>query len=93
MTSTWTARGPLPVAMPWPARLAVVVLDTHELTAEAVATCDMTLLRRAMLTDPLVNPWPTPDALIKELMAAERGVLGVRGELRGRGRGRRGRTR
>ena len=56
--------------------LQETVLDTHELTAEAVATCDMTLLRRAMLTDPLVNSMADADALIKELMAAERDAIG-----------------
>jgi alpha-galactosidase/6-phospho-beta-glucosidase family protein len=55
--------------------LQEVVLDTHELTAEAVATCDMTLLRRAMLTDPLVNSIADADALIKELIAAEQGAI------------------
>jgi alpha-galactosidase len=51
------------------------ILDTHELTAEAVAKCDMTLLRRAMLTDPLVHSIADADAIIRELIAAEADVL------------------
>jgi alpha-galactosidase len=52
-----------------------VVLDTHELTAEAVATCDLALLRRAMLTDPLVNSIAVADKLIAELLDAERDMI------------------
>jgi alpha-galactosidase len=52
-----------------------LVLDTHELTAEAVATCDMALLRRALLTDPLVGSIADADAIIDELMRAEKAVL------------------
>ena len=52
-----------------------VVLDTHELTAEAVAKCDMALLRRAMLTDPLVNSIGVADKLIAELLDAERDMI------------------
>ena len=55
--------------------LQEVVIDTHELTAEAVATCDSALLRRAMLTDPLVNSIADADALIQELLAAEQDAL------------------
>ncbi|MFN3983329.1 MAG: glycoside hydrolase family 4 [Caldilinea sp.] len=55
--------------------LQEVVLDTHELTAEAVATCNPALLRRALLTDPLVNSIADADALIKELLEAEREAL------------------
>jgi alpha-galactosidase len=51
------------------------VLDTHELTAEAVATCDRDLLRRAMLTDPLTNSIADADAIIGELLEAERDAL------------------
>jgi len=51
------------------------VLDTHELTAEAVATCDRSLLRRAMLTDPLTSSIADADAIVKELLEAERDVL------------------
>jgi alpha-galactosidase len=52
-----------------------VVLDAHELTAEAVATCDYGLLRRAMLVDPLVTSIADADAILKDLLDAERGVL------------------
>lgn len=51
------------------------VLDTHELTAEAVAKCDRTLLRRAMLTDPIVNSIADADAIIRELLEVEREAL------------------
>jgi len=52
-----------------------IVLDTHELTAEAVAKGDRALLRRAMLTDPLVNSIADADAIISELIAAEAEAL------------------
>lgn len=52
-----------------------LVLDTHELTAEAVATCDRALLRRAMLTDPLSCSIADSDAIIAELLEAERDAL------------------
>ena len=51
------------------------VLDTHELTAEAVANCDRVLLRRAMLTDPLVTSIADADAIVADLMGSERDVL------------------
>jgi alpha-galactosidase len=51
------------------------VLDTHELTAEAVATCDRALLRRAMLTDPLVSSIADADAIIGDLLTVERDAL------------------
>jgi alpha-galactosidase/6-phospho-beta-glucosidase family protein len=52
-----------------------LVLDTHELTAEAVAKCDMALLRRAMMTDPLVSSIANADAILRELLEAERDAL------------------
>lgn len=52
-----------------------VILDTHELTAEAVAKCDYSLLRRAMLTDPIVNSISDADAILKELLEQERDAL------------------
>ncbi len=71
---------PRPVgAMPRGLRgLQEIVLDTHELTAEAVAKGDMALLRRAMLTDPLVNSIADADAIIRELIEMERDVLPAR---------------
>jgi alpha-galactosidase/6-phospho-beta-glucosidase family protein len=55
--------------------LQEIILDTHELTAEAVANCDRTLLRRALLTDPLVNSIGDADAIIRDLLEAEREAL------------------
>lgn len=51
------------------------VLDTHEMTATAAVTGDRTLLRRAMLTDPLCNNISDADACIRDLLEAEREVL------------------
>ena len=68
---------PLPVGeMPRGIRgLQEQVLDTHELTADAVAQCDRALLRRAMLTDPMVSSIADADAIIRELLEAERDAL------------------
>ncbi len=52
-----------------------LILDTHELTAEAVAKGDYGLLRRAMLTDPIVNSIGDADAILQELLEQEREVL------------------
>ena len=52
-----------------------LILDTHELTAEAVATCDLALVRRAMLTDPLVTSMADADAIVRDLLVAEREAL------------------
>lgn len=49
-----------------------LVLDTHELTAEAVVERSFTKLRRAMLTDPLTNSIHDTDLMIKELLELER---------------------
>jgi len=54
------------------------VLDTHELTVEAAVTCDRKLLRRAMLTDPIVNSISDADAIIEEMLAAQREALDPR---------------
>lgn len=51
------------------------VLDTHELTAEAAVTGDRAILRRAMLTDPIVNNIGDADACIADLLAAEKDAL------------------
>ncbi len=51
------------------------VLDTHELTVEAAVTCDRKVLRRAMLTDPIVNSIPDADKIMEELLEAERDAL------------------
>lgn len=52
-----------------------LVLDTHELTAEAVAERSFVKLRRAMMTDPLVNSIHDADMIIKELLEQENDVL------------------
>jgi alpha-galactosidase len=68
---------PLPVG-PFPRgalALQQQVIDTHELTAEAAATGDRAILRRAMLTDPICNNIADADACIADLLEAERDVL------------------
>ncbi len=52
-----------------------IVLDTHELTAEAVARGDRALLRRALLVDPLTNSIGDTEALIEDLLDAERDAI------------------
>ena len=52
-----------------------LILDVHELTAEAVAERSFTKLRRAMLTDPLVNSIGDADNIIKELFEQEKDAL------------------
>jgi alpha-galactosidase/6-phospho-beta-glucosidase family protein len=52
-----------------------IVLDTHELTAEAVVRCDFNLLRRAMMTDPLVTSIADADAILTGLLEAEKDAL------------------
>lgn len=51
------------------------VLDTHELTAEAAATCDRGILLRALATDPIVNNLVDAEALMEDLLEAEREEL------------------
>ncbi len=51
------------------------VLDTHELTVEAAVNCDRKALRRAMLTDPIVNAVGDADAIIADMLAAQREAL------------------
>lgn len=55
--------------------LSEQVLDTHELTAEAIVKKDKALLRRAFFTDPLTNSIPDTDALLSELIEAEKDAL------------------
>ncbi len=52
-----------------------LILDVHELTAEAVAERSLGKIRRAMLADPLVNSIGDADAIIKELLEREREML------------------
>lgn len=55
--------------------LQEVVLDTHELTAQAVVENDPIKLRRAMLTDPLIHSIEDADQIIKELLEAEKEAI------------------
>lgn len=68
---------PLPVGeMPRGIRgMQELVLDTHELTAQAVVEEDHQLLRRAMLTDPLVHSIADADQIIKELLTLQKDVI------------------
>ncbi|ULL17068.1 glycoside hydrolase family 4 [Paenibacillus sp. H1-7] len=68
---------PFPVgAMPRGIRgMQELVLDTHELTAEAVIEGSREKLRRAMLTDPLVNSIADADQIITELLELEKDVI------------------
>ncbi|GAA3413298.1 glycoside hydrolase family 4 [Paenibacillus hodogayensis] len=68
---------PLPVGdMPRGLRgMQELVLDTHELTVEAVVEGSREKLRRAMLTDPLVHSIGDADRIIAELLELERDVL------------------
>ena len=55
--------------------LTQLVLDTHELTAQAAVKGDRALLRRAMLIDPICNNIGDADACIADLLEAEKDVL------------------
>jgi alpha-galactosidase/6-phospho-beta-glucosidase family protein len=68
---------PLPVGeMPRGIRgMQELILDTHELTAEAIVERSFEKLRRAMLTDPLINSIADADAIIKELLEKEKDIL------------------
>ncbi|WP_159884793.1 family 4 glycosyl hydrolase [Paenibacillus puerhi] len=52
-----------------------LVLDTHELTAEAVVEGSREKLRRAMLTDPLLNSIADADQIITELLELEKDII------------------
>ncbi|MCU6708726.1 glycoside hydrolase family 4 [Paenibacillus sp. J5C_2022] len=52
-----------------------LVLDTHVLTVEAVLEKSYDKLRRAMMTDPLVNSIADADAIIKEIVDREKDAL------------------
>ncbi len=70
---------PLPVGrMPRGIRgLMEQVLDTHELTAEGVFKRDLSLLRRALLVDPLTHSIGDTHAVFDELFRAEKDALGA----------------
>ncbi|MFA9458784.1 glycoside hydrolase family 4 [Halalkalibacter sp. AB-rgal2] len=68
---------PLPVGeMPRGIRgMQEVVLDTHEITVEAVLEGSYEKLRRAMLTDPLVHSIADADQIIHELLQLEKDII------------------
>jgi alpha-galactosidase len=51
------------------------VLDTHELTAQAAMSGDREMLLRAFVCDPLVSSPTDAEAMMEELIAAERDAL------------------
>ncbi len=51
------------------------VLDTHELTVEAAVSGNRDLLRRAMLSDPMMTSIADADAIIEELLEREAEML------------------
>jgi len=53
------------------------VLDTHELTVEAIVSHDRKLLYRALASDPLVNNLSDAKAIMLELLDAEREYLPI----------------
>jgi alpha-galactosidase len=68
---------PLPVGSfpPGIRALEQRVLETHELSVEAIVQCDRKLLRRAMMLDPIVNSIADGDRIIEELLEAEKAAL------------------
>ncbi len=70
---------PLPVgSFPLGLRsLQMQILDVHELTVEAIVRRDRRLLVRALALDPLVQSIATAEAVIDDLFAAQRPVLGA----------------
>ena len=55
--------------------LSEALLDSHELAVQAAYECDRDILLRAMLTDPLINSLEDAEAIMKELLEAERDAL------------------
>ncbi len=51
------------------------LLDTHELTVEAAVTGNRSVLRKAMMTDPIVNNIEDGDACIRDFLEEEREAL------------------
>jgi alpha-galactosidase len=66
------AVGEMPLGV---AGLSRLVLDTHELTAEAAVQCDRGLLLRALATDPIVNNLSDAKKIMEELLVIERDAL------------------
>lgn len=80
MECVMTDKGPRPLPVgdfPLGLRaLQMQILDVHELTIEAIMKRDRNLLVRALAMDPLVNSIATARAVIDELFAAQRDILG-----------------
>ncbi len=55
--------------------LQMQVIDTHELTVEAIVNFDRDLLKRAMLTDPIVNSIADAEKIMENLFREEKDVL------------------
>ena len=55
--------------------LQQLVLDTHELTAQAAATCDREALLRAFITDPIVSNIEDAKAIIDETLRRQKDIL------------------
>ncbi len=55
--------------------MSELILDTHELTAEAIAERSFEKLRRAMLTDPIISSIGDADNIIRELLESEKEAL------------------
>ena len=66
------AVGPMPVGL---RGMSQTILDTHELTAQAAWEQRLDLVRRALLVDPLTSSIGDTDALMAELIEAERDAL------------------
>ncbi len=52
-----------------------LVLDTHELTAQAAVECDRDILLRALVTDPVIQNIGDARAVINELLEVEKDAL------------------
>lgn len=55
--------------------LQMQIIDTHELTAEAIVKADRNLLLRALLTDPIVPSVADAKEMIAEVLEEERAAL------------------
>lgn len=64
--------GPLPRGV---LGMEQIVLDTHELTAQAAVECDRDILLRAMITDPIIQNIGDARAVMEELLEEERDAL------------------
>ncbi|MFH1969385.1 MAG: glycoside hydrolase family 4 [Verrucomicrobiota bacterium] len=64
--------GPMPLGL---RAMQMQVLDTHELTVEAVMRHDRKLLRRAFAADPIIVNIDDADAIINELFIKEKEAL------------------